>query len=345
MRAAKDKAKAQTRRESGVERILAPVVSAALLLTALIQTQREQQHAETSATPPPPPPKQPSGIKAKLARVPVLRTLMPIQDRYGELNGNNLAATVAFQTFLSLFPLLLVIVAVVGFFASKDATVGTRIVGNLGLQGDAARIVNDAIGTAAKNPAATGPIGLVGLLWSGLGLVDSLQFAMDQVWQVEARGMKGKLFGLLWLTGAAVLFIGAAAITTVLNWLPGFITPFGVAVGLLVNLALWLWSFKVLPNRKLPWRALVPGAVVGALGMEILKFVGAFYLPRTIASSSALYGSIGVVFAVLAWLLVFSRLVIYATVINVVRWEKRVGTTTRTIEVPIRRVEDQNAAA
>ena len=291
------------------------------------------RRAPEQPTQPRPAPEE-RGIKAKLSRVPVLGFVLKIQQRYGELKGNNLASAVAFQTFLSLFPLLLVIVAVVGFFASKDNTVGTRIITNLGLQGEAARTVGEAISTAAKNPTTAGPIGLAGLLWSGLGLVNAMQYAMDQVWQVEERGMRDKFFGLLWLVGAAVLFIAAAAVTTVLNWLPGFITPFGIFVGLLVNLALWLWSFKVLPNRKLPLRALLPGAILGALGMEALKFVGAFYLPRTIASSSALYGSIGVVFAVLAWLLVFSRLVLYATVLNVVRWEARVGTVQTTIEVP-----------
>jgi membrane protein len=316
-----------------MELVLAPVVSAALFITALIHANRQQR--DTPAEKPARrEPQQESGIKAKLSRLPVIGAVLTIQKRYSELKANNLAAAVAFQTFLSLFPLLLVIVATVGFFASKDSTVGARIIGNLGLQGDAARTVNEAINTASKNPSATAPLGLLGLLWSGLGLVNALQYSMDQVWQVQERGIRDKMFGLLWLVGAAVLFIAAAAVTTVLNWLPGFITPLGVVVGLLVNFALWLWSFKVLPNRKLPLRALLPGALLGALGMEALKFVGAFYLPRTIASSSALYGSIGVVFAVLAWLLVFSRLVLYATVLNVVRWEQRVGTVTTTIQVP-----------
>jgi membrane protein len=229
---------------------------------------------------------------------------------------------------------IILIVAAIGFFASNDGSVGGTIIAKLGLQGEAATIVNDAIKTAATNPQATGPIALVGLLWSGLGLVNALQYAIDQVWQVEERGLRDKLFGVLWLIGAGVLFVGASAITTALNWLPGFMTPLGIVIGLGVNFALWLWSFKVLPNRDLPLRALVPGAILGALGMEALKFIGAFYLPRTVANSSALYGSIGVVFAVLAWLLVFSRLVVYASVLNVVRWERRVGTVETAIEVP-----------
>jgi uncharacterized BrkB/YihY/UPF0761 family membrane protein len=66
----------------------------------------------------------------------------------------------------------------------------------------------------------------------------------------------------------------------------------------------------------------------------VLKAVGALYVPRAIASSSALYGSIGVVFAVLAWLALYARLVVYGAVVNVLRWEAREGTDTIEIQVP-----------
>lgn len=135
--------------------------------------------------------------------------------------------------------------------------------------------------------------------------------------------MKDKAIGALWLAGAAMLFVGSAAVTTMLNWLPGFVAPLGIVVGLIVDFGLWLWTLHVLPNRRVPWRALVPGALLGATGMEVLKLVGAVYVPRAIAHSSTLYGSIGIVFAVLAWLLLFARLVVYASVLNVVRWEER----------------------
>ena len=57
-------------------------------------------------------------------------------------------------------------------------------------------------------------------------------------------------------------------------------------------------------------------------------------MPRAVASSSALYGSIGVVFAVLAWLALYGRLIVYGAVVNVLRWEAERGHRRVPIEVP-----------
>jgi uncharacterized BrkB/YihY/UPF0761 family membrane protein len=78
----------------------------------------------------------------------------------------------------------------------------------------------------------------------------------------------------------------------------------------------------------------LPGAIFGAIGMEVLKAVGAVVVPNMVASSSQLYGTIGIVLAVLGWLLFFGRLVVYAAVVNVVLHEEHHGTVTTTIEVP-----------
>src|SRR5260221_11764251 len=91
---------------------------------------------------------------------------------------------------------------------------------------------------------------------------------------------------------------------------------------------------KAMGSRDIGWKVLVPGAVVGAVGLEILKVVGSLFVPRVVNSASALYGSIGIVFAVLAWLLLFGRLLVYANVVNVVRWEEDHGTVKTEIEMP-----------
>jgi membrane protein len=269
-------------------------------------------------------------------RFPFLRTAWRVQQRYGEANGNYLASSVSLAAFLSLFPLLLVAMAILGFVSHGDPTLPRETIRFLGLQhsSDAAQLVTDSISKAEEHRASSSIIGVVGLLWSGLGLVAALQYALDQVWQVTARGMKDKLFGLLWLAGAALLFAASFAVTSVVAALPAFLAPLSFAVGIALSFALFLWTLKVLPHRDVGWKPLLPGALVGAIGLEVLKIVGGIYVPRLVASSSAVYGSIGVVFAVLAWLFFFGRLIVYSSVVNVVRWEEDHGTATIDIRVP-----------
>jgi len=263
-------------------------------------------------------------------------TVLRVQQRFGEVHGGYLASAVTLTAFLSLFPLLIAVTGVIGFFARNAADLPSQVIVRLGIPpgSGAADLVNGAIGKAEQSRKAASVVGVLGLLWSGLGVVAALQFAFDSVWQIAGRGIKDKLFGLGWLAGAGLIFVASFAITAAVRVLPGPAWPFAFLLTLAVGVALWLWTFQALTNRDVGWKPLLPGAIFGAVGLEALKAVGTLYVPRVVASSSALYGSIGVVFAILAWLLIFGRLVVYATVLNVVRWEEEHGTDTVVIDLP-----------
>ncbi len=260
-------------------------------------------------------------------------TALRVQERYSELNGNYLAAAITLAGFVALFPLLLVGIAVLGVFSHNSTDLAGEVVSQLGLSGRAATVVTDTIGQAEQSRRTASLLGLAGLFWTGLGVVGAMQYGLNTVWQVKGRGWRDKLTGLGWLAGAAVLFLLSFALTAAVNLVP-WLAPGSILVGLAVGVGLWLWTMKVLPNREVGWKALLPGAVAGAIGFELLKVVGSIYVPKAVASSSALYGSLGVVFAVLAWLLFFGRLVIYASVLNVVRWEEDHGTVTAEVQLP-----------
>lgn len=264
-----------------------------------------------------------------------VETAIRVQERFSEVHGGYLAAAITFASFTSLFPLILVATAVVGFLSFRDADVAGTIISRLGIppSGDAGTAILEAVRTAEDNRRIAGPIGVIGLLWTGLGLVAAIQYAFDNVWQLTGRGIKDKLGGLIWLAGGALLFITSFALTAVLNYVP-MLAPLTILVGLVVGVGLWLWTLKSLTNVAAPWRAHLPGAILGAIGFEILKAIGSVYVPRAVGSSSALYGSIGVIFAMLAWLFFFGRLAVYAAVLNVVRWEEDHGTVTVEIVLP-----------
>jgi membrane protein len=348
--AKRKKAKASSR-GGGLDEVLGVGVAAVALVAGATKAAKRQADTRRNGGEPPadtapvvpirptPPTPPPGGIKGKLEalgeRFAPLKWALKVQERYSDLHGNNLAAAVTFQAFVSLFPLLLVAVAIIGFLSGDGTNIAGRIISELGLNGDARKAVVDAVAAARDSKKAASVVGLVSLFWSGLGLVNALQYGYNQVWQVEERGLKDKAVGILWLAGAVVVFVAAAAITTLLRWLPGYFAPIGIAVALVVNFGLWVWTSKILPNTRIPWRAVLPGALFAAIGLEVLKAVGAFYVPKMVASSSQLYGTLGVVFALLAWLFFFGRLIIYSAVVNVVLWEKSAGTVTVVTEVPV----------
>ncbi len=322
-----------------VDRVVVPLGSTVVLGTAAVHSILDRRHengCEREEQLPDPDQATQGGLLDRLAqRFTWLKPIAAVQRRFGEVGGNFLAAAFTFNAFLSLFPLMLVGVAVLGYVAAgSDTDLAQKIVTDLGLTGQAAEMLTDTIHAAEDSRQAASVVGLAGLLWSGLGLVGALQYIYNSAWQVNDRGLKDKAVGLAWLVGAALLFVASAAVTTVLRWLPGPVAPLGIVVGFGVSFLLWLWTARVLPNKAVPWRDLVPGALVGAVGLEILKLVGAYYVPKMVASSSALYGSLGVVFAVLAWLAFFGRLVVYSAVVNVVVYERRAGTKTAVVSIP-----------
>ncbi len=267
-------------------------------------------------------------------RWPWLGLVLEVQRRFSDLNGGYVAGAVTLALFLSLFPLILVAIAVLGFFSSADADLASDIIGRLGLTGTAADQLEEAVGTAEESTGFASTLGLAGLAWAGLGVVAAFQYAIDTVWQVTGRGLKDKLYAVVWLIGTSVLFAGSFLLSALLNVLPGPATPLAFVAGLGVQVALFWWTFHVLGSRDVGWRPLLPGAVTAGIGFQALTVLGALYVPRAVASSSALYGSIGVVFAVLAWLFFFGRLLVYASSLNVVLYERARGTVTVEIEVP-----------
>lgn len=255
-------------------------------------------------------------------RWPWLRTTVTVQERVVELNGGYAASAITLMAFLSLFPLLLVAIAVVGFLSGSNQHLANDLVRELGLTGQAADTLRKSVASAQSSARASSLIGFVGLIWSGLGIAGAVRYTVNLPWNVTVKGFKAKLLGVPWLAGASVVIVASIALSVVINWLPGWTWPLAFLLGLAVNTVLFLWTFWFLGKPDVGIRPWLPGAIFAAVGFEILKLIGTLYIPRVVATSSAIYGSIGAVFGILIWLLMFGRLVVYASVLNAVRMEE-----------------------
>lgn len=285
-------------------------------------------------------------LRALAKRWPWLGSVLDVHERVSETNGSATAAATTLTFFVSMFPLLLVVIAIFGYLAAGDPDVADRLVEDLDLTGQAADTFRDTLENAEDSRQAASIVGLIGLMWSGLGVTAAVSMAVRTPWQRKAPGLKARAWGLVWLLGGGATLVGSLVLGAVLNFLPEAIPKvvsslLVVAAGLVVEFAFFLWTFWVLGERQAGWRSLVPGAIVGAIGFEVLKVLAALLLPRMVASSSSLYGPLGVVFAILAFLALFSRLLVYASAVNAVRFERDTGTTTLPVKAVLFEGEDE----
>lgn len=260
-------------------------------------------------------------------RRPLLDHLVRTVQRYQADTGDRLAASVTFYWFLSLFPLLLLAVSVLGVVyddPGKDLSAELAKV----LPATLAVTLEDVI---TSNTGTTGVLGVGGLLLSGLGWIDALREAIRTMWHqnVLAGNIVVRkavdvlvLVGLFATLGASVVFTGlvTAFTSTVLESLgvddpeavgPAVLTRIvGYSVALLVDTGVFLYLLTRLARVRTPVSRVLRGAVFGAVGFEVLKVFGGLYVERTTAKGEATYGTFAVVIGLLLFLNLVSRLIL-----------------------------------
>jgi YihY family inner membrane protein len=252
---------------------------------------------------------------------PWLAIPVAVVKKFGDDQAGRLAALVAYYAFLSLFPLLLVFVTVLGFVLSGDPSAlesaQDSVLGKFPIIGQSISANELAGNTAAL------VIGIVVSLVAGLGITDAARYALDRIWQVPDKHRAGfwrsRIYGLALLLLLGGLFIITSAATGIISGgLVGTeLNTFGVAVSLALNFALFMLSFRLLCSERLKVAWLVPGATLAAVAWEILTLIGGAFVGR-IAHSHTAYGAFAVVLGVLAWLHLGAQATVYSAELNVV---------------------------
>jgi membrane protein len=252
--------------------------------------------------------------------------LVGVGKKFGEDRASSHAALIAYYAFLSLFPLLLAFVSVLGFVLEDDPELQADIVDSalaripvLGAQ------LADDVQPLTGNGVALA-IGLAGALWAGLGVTLALGRAFDEIWDVprlEQRGPVGRR-----ARGALVLVILAVALVaaTVAGGLAitGRIGPAAERIGtigaaLLVNSAVLLAAFWLLTARARNVADLLPGVLLAAAGLLVLQAAGGWYMAHVIDGATATYGAFAFVIGLLSWFWLGSHLLLLGAEVNVVR--------------------------
>jgi uncharacterized BrkB/YihY/UPF0761 family membrane protein len=252
------------------------------------------------------------------ARMPVAGTARGMFQRDRRHAGSVLAAGLAFRLFLMLLPLLLLGSAAIGFLGRGQtlSALGTT----LGLTGAALKTVNESAGDAEQGRWLLLVTGLVLLAYTMNSAYRALRLVHVVAWQ-DRPERAGAL-----TTALAGLLLIALLLSLVLESLLAarFPSAWPLTALLLVPVlgTAWLLVSLLLPHGGAPWRALLPGAAVVAVGIGAMHLVSSYYIPHKLSSSSQLYGALGVAATVMGWLFLACRLIVSAAVLNALLWER-----------------------
>jgi membrane protein len=232
----------------------------------------------------------------------------------------SMGAALAYYTIFSLAPMLVIVIAIAGFFFGHEAAQGEIVAQLHDLVGDTAATAVESVLKSASQPGQgviAAAVGIVTLLIGASAVFGELQSALDRIWKVEVKkkgGLRALIFKRL-LSFGMVLGLGfmllvslilSAALAAFAKWWSGmlggwtivlevlnFLVSFGVITGLFAMI------YKFMPSTRIPWRDVWVGAIVTALLFTIGKSAIGIYLGTTNMASG--FGAAGSLVVLLAW--------------------------------------------
>lgn len=243
--------------------------------------------------------------------------------------ASRLAAALSFYTILSLAPLLLLIVSIVGLVVGPDEIQKAVSDQAQSLIGDSGKeLVGAVFANADRSSGILGTIfGLLILAFGATGVVAQLQDALNLIWHVERQpggGVRSFLRKRI-LSFASILGIGflllvslvaSAAISVLADWMSGFVANsesvlrlFDFAVSLVLFSLVFAFMYKFLPDVIIHWRDVWIGGVATAIFFAAGKFLLGVYLGSS--STASAYGAFGSLVVVLVWVYYSSQIVFF----------------------------------
>ncbi|MDO4706120.1 MAG: YihY/virulence factor BrkB family protein [Comamonadaceae bacterium] len=249
-----------------------------------------------------------------------------------EIDGMRQSAAVAFYAMLSLAPLLVLVVAGLGWWLDRSVVEETLLQQIRDVTGEkAAAVVQHALqsATAPEQGAIATVIAFGVLMSAATGVFVALQDALADIWGVKHSAHKRapmwqllvlRLRGMgyvLALGGALMLSLVVSAVLRVLTRMlddvianPWFWGTFNEVVGLLFVTLLFVGMMRISDGRKPSLRYLVWGSLIGAVLFTLGKHAMTLYLSEAAVVSA--YGAAGSLVALLMWLYFSSAILLLA---------------------------------
>lgn len=255
----------------------------------------------------------------------VLGFMYGVIKKYGDDEGGNQAALVTYFGFLSLFPLLVAALSLTELSFARSTHLQSKILTALNsyfpLVGHQ---LESNVHSTSKVGIALG-ISLILTIYGAKGVAKALRQAMDHIWQVpraeRLSGVKGILRSL------AIIAIGGSGFIVT-----GVLSSYGLGnngsiviqvsimiLSFIVTYIFLILVFKLSISRNTELRFMIFGALIGAIGLQIVQAAGGFVITHELKHFSSLYGSLALVLVVLFWIYLQVRILLYATEVDTVR--------------------------
>lgn len=249
--------------------------------------------------------------------------------KYADDQGNYLAAVVSYYAFIAIFPILLILSSILGFFLQGDPDLQEQLLDTALSQFP---IIGDQLGrpegiTGSRSAVI---VGSVAAIYGSLGLGHAGQHVMYTAWSVPRNSRPNPFLlrfrSLVLLMTAGIAIVIVTATSTVLNNFSLFGFEFVREIELLIHgasVAMTTAAFTILfwmaSGRIGRWRTMLPGAFAVAVMWQTLQFVGTIYVERVIGRASAVNATFALVLGLIGLIWIAAVMAILAIEINVVR--------------------------
>jgi membrane protein len=218
-------------------------------------------------------------------------------ERLVQLEFVDRSVALASLTFTALIPLGVVVGSTVPGI-DRDSF-ARSIVKRFDLDSRTAQIVEQAFSPPPNVQSSLSVLGVFLLIVSALSFTRGLQRAYETAWRLPRLGMRATPSGLAWLAGIIAFLSIFGGLRSAIVDLSRPVAS--VVTALCFSSVVWLFTPWILLSRRIAWRALLPTAGLTAVSMTALSIGGIIYMPRSISSSAASYGTIGVAIALVSW--------------------------------------------
>jgi uncharacterized BrkB/YihY/UPF0761 family membrane protein len=247
-------------------------------------------------------------------------------DAFGhdtEAGGPVLAAALGFRVFLFMVPYVGFLLIAGGYFSDWFDRAPQKMFTTRGIAALTAKGISSADDLSGFTRFSALILVTYALFLSARSFVKVLRIVHTLVWNVAPTR-------LLHPTRATFVFLGTVTAALGLSGLIDVLTNRVVVGGVValvlytfVPFALWWVVSWWLPHGDADILGIAPGAVVFALGVEVLHVFTIVWFPHSLQSKSEIYGAIGSALVLLLWAYLLGRLMTVAAALNVALWRRR----------------------